>query len=402
MNRTLLIFALTIVCLSNLTFAQLRTTDCGATLEAWVDDIHLDCRWESNSSVLCGSGTSQYRCKCISSNQSPVCTPVTGSSSSPSAAGIPVTGYRNSEDFAIQMMGNLFANLLQGVFKDLAAPIKDLYTSPHKDISYQNEIEKKKQENMDAKYKEFRGKEEQRTEEDEERKKQKGKDLLAKMEDMGRGNSLEPFKWETSDLKLRPIGKGIYDTSGYTSWQRALCAAYFSSKALDAVRNGDPEGAVFMNKQADGVITGEMIELECQLPALQEIADIQRQTPQISNRMADIVKIAPDVCKKVQHLQVIETELNKAEKEKQTLEKKLEEVKVTVEEAKTRTENAKNQEEKDQADKLLQQALTLQKEISVQFEKVSKAEENYLQMKEREIEELKNLQKNIKSASKNE
>lgn len=63
--------------------------------------------------------------------------------------------------------------------------------------------------------------------------------------------TLKPFAWGSTKLELKPIGTATFDTSGYTSWQRLLCSAHFSGKALDAARGGNPEEARFMNMQSE-------------------------------------------------------------------------------------------------------------------------------------------------------
>ena len=54
-------------------FALSPTADCRGTLKAYVNDVHLNCKWYGgNNSVICGRGASQYTCRCAASNRAPV------------------------------------------------------------------------------------------------------------------------------------------------------------------------------------------------------------------------------------------------------------------------------------------------------------------------------------------
>ena len=296
----------------------------------------------------------------------------------------------------MQMFGSLFGSLLQGIL----AP-------PQPETSYQQQlwkqqIEKQKQEALKRqameRWKTLREEEEAKLVEEEARKRQRGQELLAKMGRTG-GGTLDPFGWETGTLKPQPIGTGTYDTSGYTSWQRMLCAAYFSSKALDAQRNGDMEGAVFMNSQADRVSAGEMTEVECQLPALTQLGDIQRQSLKENTKLTEMVRLLPQVQQKVKSLQQTEMKLHKAKEQKKEAETKLKEAEIKVDEARVKTESALTQEEKTEADDLLQQAIALQQEAEAQVEEAKQAEQEYAELKEKEIQELKGMQEKITAAS---
>ncbi|MEA1940237.1 MAG: hypothetical protein U9N03_06205, partial [Candidatus Caldatribacteriota bacterium] len=151
--------------------------------------------------------------------------------------------------------------------------------------------------------------------------------------------------------------------------------------------------------QADRVTVGEMTDVECQLPGLQQLADVQRQNLKQNKRLTEMVKLMPTIQKKVKHLQEIEIKLNEAKKEKADAEKKLEEAKVKVEEVKVRAESAQTPEEKTEADDLLQQALALQDEAEAQIEKAKQKEEEYAKIKENDLSDLRNLQEKLNSGS---
>ena len=303
------------------------------------------------------------------------------------------------------MMGSLFGSMLAGIL------------APQQDTKYQQQqllkqkiAAKKKQEAIKKQaieqwkklQKKLQKEEETRKAGEEEKKKERGKGLLAKMANIGGGGRLEPFKPNTSKLEAKPIGTGAYDTSGYTSWQRLLCAAYFSNKALEASRNGNPEGAVFMNTQADRVTAGEMTDVKCQLPGLQQLGDVQRQNLKQNKRLTEMVKLLPTIQEKVGHLQEIEIKLSEAKKERVDAEKEIEEAEVEIEEAKVRVQSAKTPEEKTEADDLLQQALALQEEAEAQVDRAKQKEEEYAKVKEKDLGELKNLKEKLNNGAANE
>jgi hypothetical protein len=298
----------------------------------------------------------------------------------------------NSEDFAMQMFGNLFGSMLEGIF---APPRQD--TSYQKQLMHQ-QMEKQKQEAMKKQaiieWENRQKEREARMALEKAQKKKRGQEVLAGINRTGVG-PLKPFRWETSKLEARPIGTGVFDTSGYTSWQRLICSSYFSSKALDAARGGNPEGARFMNTQADRVTAGEMTDVECQLPGLQQFADIQQHNFKENTRLTKMVKLMPVIQGKVKHLQQIEIKLHEAQEEKKEAEIKLDEAEVKVEEANLQIESAQTPEEEAQADDLLQQALALQDEALAQVEEAKQAEEESTKLKDESLGELKDLKEKI-------
>jgi len=298
------------------------------------------------------------------------------------------------------MMGSLLGSMLANAL----APQPDT-TYQQQQLLQQKIAAKKKQEAKKKQaieqWKKLKREEEIRKVGEEAKKKERGSQLRAKMGSLGNGK-LEPFKWDTPELEAEPIGTGAYDTSGYTSWQRLLCAAYFSGKALEASRGGDAEGAAFMNAQGDRVIAGEMTDVKCQLPGLQQLADVQRQNMKQNTRLTKMIKLMPTIQEKVGHLQEIEIKLNEAKKERSDAREKFETAKVKVEEAKVKTESAQTSEEKTEADDLLQQALALQNEAEAQVDRAKQKEEEYAKIKEKDLAELRNLKEDLKSGVANE
>jgi len=309
-------------------------------------------------------------------------------------------GFGSSEDFAMQMMGSLFSSMLSSAL----APQPDT-TYQQQQLLQQKIAAKKKKEAMKKQaaenWKNLQKQEEANKVKAEEKKREKGRGLLAKMGSVDDGK-LEPFKWDTPELEVKPVGTGAYDTSGYTSWQRLLCASYFSGKALEASRGGDAEGAAFMNTQADRVTAGEMTDVECQLPGLQQLADAQRQNLKQNTRLTKMVKLMPTIQEKVKHLQEIEIKISEVKKEKTDAKEKFETAKVKVEEAKVQAESAQTPEEKTEADDLLQQALALQDEAEAQVDRAKQKEEEYAKTKETDLDDLKNLKEKLNNGTANE
>lgn len=233
---------------------------------------------------------------------------------------------------------------------------------------------------------------------DKEQKKKKGRELLAKMGRLDNGG-LEPFKWDTPELEAKPIETGAYDTAGYASWQRCLCAAYFSGKALDASRGGDAEGAAFMNTQADKVTAGEMTDVECRLPGLQQLGAVQRQNLKQNKKLTEMIKLLPTIQEKVGQLQEIEIKLNEAKKERADAEEKLEDANVKVEETRVQAESAQTPEKETEADDLLQQALALQDEAEAQVDRAKQKEAEYAKIKETDLGELKDLKEKVNNGT---
>ncbi len=381
----LLLLALILSFAGQSAFALTPTPDCEGTRDTWLKDESLKGFMES------------VDCYCPSKNAVPVCTPRAG----PSAGMTPPVGdHGGSEAFAVQMMGSLLGSFLQGI---LAPPRQD---DSYKYKLWKQQAEKKKQEALNKqameRWKKLREEERARTARLEAERRQRGRELLAKMQGIGVA-SLESFEWGTQGLDVQPIGGGVYDTSGYTSWQRMLCAAYFSSKALEAANSNDPDGAErarFMNRQADKVTAGEMTEVECRLPALDLLGDIQRRNLKENARLTEMVKLLPEVQERVKRLQEIEVKLNEAREGKEAAVKRLEEARVKVEEAEVMTVTARTPEEKSEADDLLRQALALQREAEAQVDEAEQAVEEFSRMREREQDEFRELKDRVAGVSK--
>jgi hypothetical protein len=297
----------------------------------------------------------------------------------------------------MQMMGSLFSSMLSSA---LAPPPDTTYQQQQ--LLQQKMAAKKKKDALKKKaleqWKKLQKEEETRKAGEEDKKRTKGRELLAKMGSLDDGG-LKPFKWDTPELETKPIETGAYDTAGYASWQRCLCAAYFSGKALDASRCGDAEGAAFMNTQADRVTAGEMTDVECRLPGLQQLGAVQRQNLKQNKKLTEMIKLLPTIQEKVGQLQEIEIKLNEAKKERADAEKKLEDANVKVEKTMVQAESAQTPEKETEADDLLQQALALQDEAEAQVDRARQKEAEYAKIKETDLGELKDLKEKLNNGT---
>lgn len=293
-------------------------------------------------------------------------------------------GYGSSEDFAMQMLGSVFGSMLKSIFEP-----------PQPDTAYQQQQAEAEKKAMEQLLYQLQKEEKSRMAQEEAQKKKQGELLAKKMEGVGSGK-LEPFRWETPKLESKPIGTGVFDTSGYSSWQRLICAAYFSNRALQETRNENPEGAAFMNTQADKVTAGEWTDVECKLPGLQQLPETQKRNLQQNAKMQKMVELLSAAQPKIKHLQEIEIKLNEARKQKEEAEAKLKESDKKIEEAKEQAQNAKTLEEKTQADDLVCQALTLRSDAQAQLSKAKQSEEEYTQLREKDLKEIQDLEQELK------
>jgi|Deesub1362A_J573_1020465.scaffolds.fasta_scaffold00073_42 hypothetical protein len=384
----LLFFIIGLFYIVNPAFSQSPTPDCYGTLKAWEADKvtpGLQQWW------------SEHKCYCPSAYSQPVCVK---KSTTPWGAA-PVTPSGNlspSQQFAVQAFGSL----MQGLFQGLFAPSNNAY---QQQMIRQQEEARKKEEAMKKqaleRWKSLQKEEKSKMTRQEAQKRQRGQELLAKIgrigsdelsaEGMGSGK-LEPYRWGTAKPEFKPIGTGRYDTSGLLSWQRFLCAAYFSTWALSEMKSGNPKGATFLNSQASKVIAGDMTDVECNFPALPQPPEPQKT----DMKMQKMTSLFDKVQIKVKHLQEIENKLYEARKAKHDAEIKLKEAEEKISEIKNQSQNAKSPEEKSQYDDLLKQVLALRDNAKTQLDKARQSEEEYLQMKKNEINEIKKIEQTVK------
>lgn len=309
-------------------------------------------------------------------------------------------GYGSSNDFAMQMFGQMVGSLFNGILQQDNSSQQQQLLKQQMEHQKQEKLKEQAREKLKA----LQKAEGLRQTQAEAAKKEQGEKTLAKMmhidgtrrKAQSTDSPLTPFSWDTPQLEAKPIGSGRYDTSGYTTWQRMICATYFSSKALEATRSGDVEEAAFMNAQSDKVTAGEMTAVECQMSGLQQLADLQRQNFTENTKLTKMVQLVPIIQEKIKQLQQTEWKLHEVQKEKKEAATKVEDARIKVEEAKVQIESAQSREEVAQADNLLQQALALQDEGTAELEHAKQAEEEYAQRKEKDLDDLQMLRQEMR------
>ncbi|MBS3907993.1 MAG: hypothetical protein KGZ49_13255 [Syntrophaceae bacterium] len=301
------------------------------------------------------------------------------------------TGYGGygKQDFQMQMMQGILGALFQSVFAPPPGP--DPYQEQLKkqqELLMKQEQEKQKQQALEA-WKKLQANEAAKLSADDAQKRQQGDALLAKMGkggSIGGGGGLRPFNWDAPRAEFTPLSAGRYDTSGLSSWQRLLCASHFSNMAL---KSGSPEGAVFMNRQADIVTVGGMTEVECSFPAMPQAPEPQQHEA----KMQKITGILEAVQMKIKDLQDIEVKLAEAKQQKQEAQTKLKEAEAKVSEIKNRPKDVSNPEEKAQDDDfLVQQALAELNSAKEQIVTAEQNEQKYEEMKNKNLDEIKNME----------
>ncbi|NQS99984.1 MAG: ankyrin repeat domain-containing protein [Candidatus Omnitrophica bacterium] len=193
---------------------------------------------------------------------------------------------------------------------------------------------------------------------------------------------------ETAPMNAATGGRGRYDTSTLSEWQRLLCAVYFSSEALIAIKNGDEVGARYFNEQAEKVSSGQMIELEFKFPALPQPPEPEKA----ESKMAGYVDLLGKMQKDIKTLQDIEIKIKQTEvKKKQAESKKAKAEKMIAE---SRALDTAKPEDKTKAKSLKDQAQRLLQEAQNEIELANKAREELFKEQAKIQNELKEMQEN--------
>jgi len=187
------------------------------------------------------------------------------------------------------------------------------------------------------------------------------------------------------------LGRGRYDTSTLSEWQRLLCAAHFSSEALTAIKNGDVETARYLNEQAEKVSSGQMIELECKFPALPQPPEPEKA----ESKMTAYVNLLGKVQKDVKTLQDIEIKIKQTEVKKKQAESKKDKAEKMI--AESHALDTAKPEDKAKAESLKDQAQRLLLEAQNEDEQADKTREELLNEQAKIQDELKQMQEEIES-----
>jgi len=329
------------------------------------------------------------------------CVGYDGSSSTSWGTTAPAGGLSSSEQMAVGIFGSLFSGLMQ----DLMAPPPS-YQQQRKQ-QQEAEAAKIRQKELERQHQIQRWREfqnEQRRQRDMERaeEEQRIRGLLAKMQIPGSdeslgmesmaGGKLEAFKWErpeAEELELQALGRGRYDTSTLSEWQRLLCAAHFSREALIAIKNGDEVRARYLNEQAEKVSSGQMIELECKFPALPQPPEPEKA----ESKMTAYANLLSKVQKDIKTLQDIEIKIKQTEVKKKQAESKKAKAKKKIEESHA-LDTAKP-EDKAKAKTLKDQAQILLQEAQNEIELAKKTHEELLEKRDEIQDDLEQMQRKI-------
>lgn len=318
--------------------------------------------------------------------------------SRPWGATAPAGGFSSSEQFAVQA----FSSLLGSLMREVMTPPPQVDTSYQQQEAEAAKIKQKELKRQKA-WQQWREFQEKEASERAEKEKQ-NRELLAKMQLLGSeeplrmesmaGSKLEAFKLgrpEAGDLELQALGRGRYDTSTLSSWQRLLCAAHFSSEALIAIKNGDEETARYLNEQAEKVSSGQMIELECKFPALPQPPEPEKA----ESRMAAYVNLLEKTQKDIKTLQDIEIKIKQTEvKKKQAESKKAKAEKMIAE---SHALDTAKPEDKAKAKSLKDQAQILLQEAQNEIELANETHKELLTQQAEIQNELKQMQEEIES-----
>ena len=355
-----------------------QTVDCEGTRSAWAADKSLSAYMAA------------YTCTCPSRNAQPVCVKnMTGSSgkSSHTSANI---------NFQQQVAAAVVGSLLASVFTfDNASDANE--KARQEQLRQQAELERQeleiKKQNAVLAWKALQQEEALKKDREAQQKQKAGQDLLAKM-GSARGG-LSSFKWEKaqeSELQYKPVEAPQYPTSKFSTWQRLLCAAYFSSNALKATQGKNFEQVRYLNEQADRVTAGQPTAMECKLPAVPEPPN-----PKAAQKLTTALGA---IQTNVQTLQKIETQLTDvkervtaADKKKEAAQFKLQEVQIFVAAAKP--------EEKVEADNLAAEALAALQEAEKELADARQSEEALTQEKNKTENEIKDIEKQLASSGDN-
>jgi hypothetical protein len=354
-----------------------QAIDCRGTVRAWEADKSLN------------SYMSAYTCTCPTSNAQPVCTK--------NMTGAPAKSNKKSGkiDFQKQVAATVVGSLLAAVFT---------FDSPNADdqahqeqLRQQAELEKQaleiKKQNAVQQWKALQYEEALKKDREAQQKQKAGQDLLAKMGSPRGG--LTSFKWEKSqesELQYKPVEAPQYPTAKFNTWQRLLCAAYFSSNALNATKGKNFEQVRYLNEQADRVMAGQPTTMECKLPAVPVPPDpkgAQKLTTALTAIQAH-----------VQSLQKIETQLTDVKERVTAADKKKEAAQFKLEEAQIFVAAAKP-EEKAEADNLLAEALAALQESEKELADARQSEEALIQEKDKTENEIKDIEKQLASSGDN-
>ena len=278
-----------------------------------VPGMKIDC---AASAAVTERERPYLQCSCPSANAMPVCTTRSGGS----AAGNHPSGAMSDQAFAAQMLGDIVGQALASLFAPPRDDSADIAARKAAQEAAKKQFEAQQQQLRDL-WREQQAQAQRRAEAERNQREKDGEELLAKMHGEERGSTpetmqttggtLEGFKWDSgapAKGQLQPPSGGRYDTSGLKSWQRLLCASYFSENAMAAM-NANPEQAHYLDEQAARATAGEAVDIPCKFPAAPAVPDPAAPDDKT-------MKAIQTVQLRLQDLQGIETKLRKVEGDK--------------------------------------------------------------------------------------
>ena len=309
----------------------------GAVAARAQSGIEIDCPATLQSLALSNPG---LHCTCP--NSCLHCMPKCGSSYTPPAATPQVTGGTPSQVMATQLLGSFLNQLFASAF---STNEPDTAVSEQQIADEQARL-KQEQDILRAEWQAQQNKIAISRQQEQQKDQEVGNTLLTEMHGVesspsvvSPGGTPEGFKWDSPAgvrVESTSLSVGRYDTSGLKSWQRLLCAADFSKKAL-FVQNSDPEEARFFNEQADNVSAGETVEVACSFPPMPAVPEPPVPSPQMQQTEKNIQIVQLDL----KQLQGIETKAQKIQSDKSAAQEKLQQAEAALQQAEADKASAK-------------------------------------------------------------
>ncbi len=296
--------------------AQTASYACQDTVNAWNIDPRIPAQYK--------------HCTCLC----PTCHPSCPQGSSAPSATPQVTGGTPSQIMATQLLGSFLNQLFASAFSTNEPDTAE----SEQQIADEQARQKQEQDMLRAEWQAQQNKLAISRQQEQQNDQEVGNTLLTEMHGVetpatveSLGGKLEGFKWDSpAGVKVAStsLSAGRYDTSGLKSWQRLLCAADFSKKAL-SVQSSDPEQARFFNEQADNVSAGGAVEVACSFPPMPAVPEPPVPSPQMQQTEKNIQIVQLDLKK----LQGIETKAQKVQSDKSAAQEKLQQAEAARQQA---------------------------------------------------------------------
>jgi hypothetical protein len=334
----------------------------------------IDCEGSLRAYAL-DPNMKNYNCTCTSANSMPVCTKASsgGYSATPKKHNI-------NQDIKMMIVEEVMGAMLQDIFGNPAESNSEQVRQQQEEQQDMARIaaERERQKALQKWQRSLAEAEEQRKL-DQQDKVNQGASLMAKMQTIGSGNKIEPFRTGKAKLDLQPFSQNTYPSGQYDSFERLMCSAYFSNLAKKTV---DPEDTRFYADQAARVMGGEPTYLECRIPpAGSEV---------MAQRMAAIKKTYAAMNEIDLRIKDIEVKLTETREKITAAETRKEEAESTISALKTRATEAPP-EEKIAVDELLIQAQLLAAEIDQDILAEKQAESDLQKDKEQAENEFNTM-----------